>query len=322
MVPLLVPVLALLGLGLFCWWTIDPNADWLLVPRPPLPPGATGVQTYYPSIDIQRITEFHTNQTAHAIQEFYRRELTKGGWTHRSTREYTNLPCGTFGLPGNVALHEVYTKGTDGSSNSQHMVVSISMANPDGRRMVGVSELEPGSWSPPIESSPTPLGPTEAALVDYWEGTDAASGADFMVCFYVDGHSEMLLPDGNSYYGEYSWVGNDAIRMTFHATTPHVEGDQGLCTHAPPFLIGFCQYSVPVSNNVPYPGPGEPTPLPPPTPTPAPAYPYPYSGPYPFPAANADSRVDEVFNVDIEGETLTLTHASGATQTFQRVMGE
>jgi hypothetical protein len=172
------------------------------------------------------------------------------------------------------------------------------------------------------EGSPKPLGPTEAALVGYWEATDAASGTDFMVCFYADGHSEMLLPDDKSYYGEYGWVSDDAIRMTFHATTPHVEGDQGLCTHAPSFLIGFCQYSVSVSNNVPYPGPGEPTPLPPPTPTPAPAYPYPYSGPYPFPAANADSRVDEVFNVDIEGETLTLTHASGATQSFQRMTGE
>jgi hypothetical protein len=50
----------------------------------------------------------------------------------------------------------------------------------------------------------------------------------------------------------------------------------------------------------------------------------PYSPPVPAPtpAPGAISQIDDFFDVDIDGDTLTLTHQSGAGQTFHRVTGD
>jgi hypothetical protein len=40
------------------------------------------------------------------------------------------------------------------------------------------------------------------------------------------------------------------------------------------------------------------------------------------PAPGAINQLDEFFEAVIDGDTLTLTHQSGATQTFHRVTGD
>jgi len=155
--------------------------------------------------------------------------------------------------------------------------------------------------------------PPEVAILGKWTATDVSPGREFTFRFYDGGEVSMTLPGFTNFddrwVGKYKWTSNSAMRMTFGPTSSHSGGKNGLCGNTPSFFKGLCHYSVVEPfNPASYPGPvGVP-----PTANP---------GPYPVPSPETKglTSIDELFNVDIDGNSLTLTHPSGTAQTFHRV---
>lgn len=162
----------------------------------------------------------------------------------------------------------------------------------------------------------------QAAILGDWTATEASSDTPFTLRLEQFGAVFILLADfpyGNQ--GNYSWDGS-TLSMTFQWASPAPEGDVGPCTDVPSFLKGVCHYSVvePAS----YPVSAESNPTFPPM-----AYPEPAAGPYPAPEPpnttfirSLRSELRETFIVDMQGDTMTLTHPSGTSQTFQRETGQ
>jgi len=102
--------------------------------------------------------------------------------------------------------------------------------------------------------------------------------------------------------GEYSWVEDGAVRMVIG---PERGGSIGSCASMVTFLKDYCHTTV-----------VDPASYPQPAVIPDPAYPVPSPQPVVF------SKIDEVLQVEISGDRMTLVHPAGGSLTLQRVTGE
>jgi hypothetical protein len=267
--------------------------------------------------DSSRITTFNTDQPVTAIQQFYRTALPRRGWHYLCTVTPTNPPCRYSDLrPEAEEVREVYEPGPPVLA-PYPVEITILRSDARGMRTVQIHEVVVDR-SDRMPCSTDPTGPPPVALVGQWRGTDAASGNTFILKVYQDNRVEVPRTVAG---GTYQWDGDTAIRVIFTERSERVVGEaedgvQGLCRTAPAFLKAQCAVQAPL--DAAYPGPEETALLMPSvTVTPDPAYP----GPAPPATEPVSSQIDAAFTVAVNADTLTLTNASGMTQTFQRVDG-
>jgi len=297
---------------------------WRDISLPPVPLGAMQVYTGNPSSDDdgfrERYTKFVTDQAASMIHKFYRTKLPQRGWTYRCAVGAGDPTCGHSGQTEDTDMLDVYDRGTAGTANWQTLEVRTLLPDADGTRQVWVTEYGVGG-------SAFTLTTSEDMLVGNWRTTDAASGQDFILRFHQNRSMSLVLPNNNVGGGTYRNEGDGTLRLTFtESTTRRIseqgDGEYGLCTTAPSLLKSLCTVSDP-SNAEPvsYPGPLS---YPAPDTTiivpPDPAYPGPPTPTF-EPREAVSSHIDAVFAWALDGDTLTLTHASGLTQTFRRPVG-
>lgn len=285
---------------------------WWLRALPPTPPEAMQLQTtffrdYISVVDgTRRETQFEIDQPA-AVRAFYQAELTKQGWIYRGN---ANSVCGAqFQPPKQIS--DVYDRG------GRSLSVEIIPPATTGRNRVHVIEYQ-GRLTHPI--SPTPArhpGPRELLIGD-WQASDAATGRTFVLCVHEQGRVALAAPEMDTVTGRYQWAG-DGIRLTLDTSSPvastdPIDGNEpGRCNDLPALLAGRCRSKV--VDPAAYPGPDgvirpRPTVGPPPARAPYPA---------PLPPITEYLHIEEVFTVNVEQNSLTLTGASGVVQTFSRV---
>ena len=299
-----------------------PAGRWLFIHPTLVPSYAMNVQRPVSSMDDDfglRRTVFETDQSVDTIQQFYRANLPKRGWAYRCTVRSADPPCGNWVLDApEDELVDVYDRGTPGASNWRTFEISISKPDAGGIRRVWLYD---GGWGSRVASpgEPITLKHPEFAILGNWRTTDVPSGIDFLLRFYEGGRIKILFPslvEVDGLDGEYEWVENGDLRLIFHWYFQSIEIENSSCEkYAPSFLKGFCQHQV-VDESESYPEPE----IVPQSLYPGPPYPEPL--PVPTPAPGAINQLDEFFEAVIDGDTLTLTHQSGATQTFHRVTGD
>ena len=99
------------------------NEQWLFTPLPPIPTNTSNVQTYTGSMAWwQRTTEFETDLSAEAIQQYYQTELPKRGWQYLHTIQY-NPPSVPF--YEHYDLIDEYVLDTLGAWNHRTLMISI-----------------------------------------------------------------------------------------------------------------------------------------------------------------------------------------------------
>lgn len=181
-------------------------------------------------------------------------------------------------------------------------------------RIIGSRAKSPGLFpTRRAEHSPgTPPSP-QARLIGNWMATDSASGAVFLVRFRQDGSLSILyFGNGDGAGGSYKWTGDAAIQLTFQSLS-RGEQEAELCPRVPAFLAPVCRTSI--IDPAAYPVPEQPSRAAPFDASEVAGPPY----PAPSPAPVIASHIDEAFAVTLDEERLTLTHASGVTQDFQRL---
>jgi hypothetical protein len=110
--PFVYALLAMVVLGvggcvLMLYLSGYPPGRWRFITAPPLPPGAAEIATFYPSNEVERITEFVSDQPVAAITAFYRAELATQGWTFQC-RLPDDSVCGRWSVPLEGGVTEVY----------------------------------------------------------------------------------------------------------------------------------------------------------------------------------------------------------------------
>lgn len=287
------------------------NPWWLKI-LPPIPPQARAVQTElfrdYTSVadGTQRETRFAIDQSAAEVRAFYRSGLTRQGWTYQ---DHIRPSCRDHILRS-TAVMDVYDRG------GRTLTVQIETPNPQGSRQVRVVEYQ-GNLAHLMQPTPVPSDGLPPDLFGDWQTSGAAADQPFILCVYERGAVQVVGPQSLS--GTYQWD-DDRIQVTLdtaalvHAAAPGSRGDAGPCSDLPVVFQDGCQARR--SDPAAYPGLDgvvSPAPMEGPPPT---------MGPYPPPPLPSTEYVHimGVFAVHIERDTLTLTNASGVTQTFRRVM--
>lgn len=287
---------------------------WWLTALPPIPPQGAQVQTAlfrdYASVadGTLRATHFAIDQPVAAVRAFYRTELPRQGWTYQGG---IRPSCGDYVLQSSTVTDR-YDRG------GRTLIVHIVTPNPQERHQVRVVEYQ-GDLARPMQPTPVPSGGLPADLIGDWQTKSAAADQPFILCVYERGAVQVIGPGPQSLSGTYQWD-DDHIQMTLdtaalvHAAVPGSRGDAGRCRDLPVVFQDGCQDRR--SDPAAYPGPDgvispAPTEGPPPT-----------MGPYPPPPRPSTEyvHITGVFAVHIARDTLTLTTASGVTQTFRRVM--
>lgn len=122
----------------------NPDQNFWFVPLLPVPPYATHVEYLDGgSLPGSRIIRFETDQPAERVQQFYRAQLPKLGWTFSCSPTQLEEPGCPLGLSPGVELAEAYTRHHE---PSQVRAISISIYKPGGylvgiqRRVVEVIE--------------------------------------------------------------------------------------------------------------------------------------------------------------------------------------
>lgn len=168
--------------------------------------------------------------------------------------------------------------------------------------------------------SPSTSEEPEDAILGKWRATDDPSGGEAIFRFYQGGRVTVSAHGSGQIPGEYRWVGDHQILMFFFAQTTWLGGDTGFCPYVPSLLKGVCHTKI--VNQASYPAPAGSIA---PTVTiiagkTATSDPGVYPGPPPLDIVF--SRINEVFAVALDANTLTLTHSSGSSEIFHRVTGD
>ncbi|MEJ2709403.1 MAG: hypothetical protein P8074_17465 [Anaerolineales bacterium] len=113
-----------------------PAGLWSFIDPLPVPSYAMNVKTPISSMDDDlglRRTVFETDQSVGTIQQFYRANLPKHGWTYRCTVRSADPPCGNWPLnaPENE-LVDVYDRGNPGALNWRTFEIRISQPDAGG----------------------------------------------------------------------------------------------------------------------------------------------------------------------------------------------
>ena len=170
-------------------------------------------------------------------------------------------------------------------------------------------------------SIPVRTGEPERIILGKWSFQDPSTGEEFFLRFYERGRVSLTLPGyAEQESGEYRWESEGRMRLIFQWDSPIQLGEGGLCQYTPSFIKDLCQHKLvepAIFNPAAYPAPvqtslaiqSRSTEI----------YPPPY--PAPTSAPMIESRIDGVFEVEIDGDRLSLFSPSGTVQTFQRVTG-
>lgn len=202
-----------------------------------------------------------------------------------------------------------------------------SGGSPMWERRVGsrASKSGPATPAAPSHPSATAADP-QVALPGNWMPTPGASGPRLLLRFEPEGWLSSAYyggPAGPS--GNYQWVGDNALRLTFASWLQ--AGEDDFCAVAPAFLREFCQTRTIDCLTEPEVPPCPPQELagaqgyPSMLSTPALAAPQAYAGPpYPPPplAPIVVGEIDVTFAVTLDGDTLFFSHETGSRQSFQR----
>jgi hypothetical protein len=137
--PFVYFLLAMVALGvggcvLMLYLSGYPPGRWRFIAAPPLPPGAANIATFYPSNEVERITEFVTDQPVAAITEFYRTELATQGWTFQC-RLPDDSSCELWSVPIERGVVEVYRQAGRGPEGP---TLSIFIASRGGSASAGL----------------------------------------------------------------------------------------------------------------------------------------------------------------------------------------
>ena len=211
--------------------------------------------------------------------------------------------------PDRLELVEVYERGRAGSSSWRTFEVGISPPGVDGYRNVWIDD--PSRGTIPVVSY---ISPQTEQILGNWKPVNA-SEADYILRFDETKKVVILIPElssGSGLDGEFEWVGENRLRLTFNWYFQPAAIEDGVCTkYVPSLFKQFCQHNLSEYDASGYPEPPV-------------YYPSPYSPPtsMPTPAPGAIDTIDEVFKVEIDGETLALIYESGARLTLQKLIGK